>query len=96
MPIVLEGQAVADGDAIEVRLGYLLAEDAWGQGYASELVEAFVGWCRQHPPIASIVGGVARDNVASARVLTKSGFEQDGASNAGGEDLFRFNITAGR
>ncbi len=30
----------------EVRLGYLLAEPAWGKGFASELVRGFVGWCR--------------------------------------------------
>ena len=56
-----------------VRLGYLLAESAWGMGLASELVRGFVEWCRTGD-IASIVSGVARDNVASQRVLEKNGF----------------------
>jgi RimJ/RimL family protein N-acetyltransferase len=56
-----------------VRLGYLLSETAWGQGLASELVQGFVGWCRK-AEIASIMGGVERDNVPSQRVLQKNGF----------------------
>ena len=81
------------GAPIEVRLGYLLAEDAWGQGYASELVEGFVRWCRQHPPIASIAGGVARDNVASVRVLTKNGFQRDSTADVGDVNLYRLTLT---
>ena len=63
----------ADGGA-DVRLGYVLAEHAWGRGLASELLEGFVGWCRTRPEIASLTGGVDRSNPASARVLQKSGF----------------------
>ena len=69
-----------------VRLGYLLAESAWGKGLASELVRGFVEWCRT-VDIASIVSGVERDNVASQRVLEKNGFvlQQDKDDSA---DLF--------
>lgn len=53
-----------------VHLGYLLAEEAWGQGYASELVQGLV----RSLPGQEIRAGVSRDNPASARVLEKAGF----------------------
>jgi ribosomal-protein-alanine N-acetyltransferase len=57
-----------------VRIGYLLAESAWGQGFASELLEGFVDWCGT-ANISSVIGGVARENVASRRILEKNGFD---------------------
>lgn len=57
-----------------VRIGYMLAESAWGRGYGSELLKGFVDWCRT-VDISSIIGGVARDNLASRRVLEKNGFD---------------------
>lgn len=59
---------------VEVRIGYLLSEDVWGKGMASELVDGFVKWCHGQTSISSIVGGVAVDNLASRRVLEKNGF----------------------
>ncbi len=56
-----------------VRIGYMLAENAWGKGYASELLQGFIGWSRAMK-IASIIGGVERDNIASQRVMQKNGF----------------------
>ena len=47
------------GEGAELRLGYLLAESAWGKGFASELIMGFVEWCR-HAEVASITGGVGR------------------------------------
>ena len=60
-------------DARTVHLGDLLAEESWGKGYASELVQGLVGTSAGH----LLVGGVAADNPASARVLIKAGFEMD-------------------
>ncbi len=61
-------------DGVEVRLGYLLAEAAWGKGFATELVAGLIAWCRRQAGVTSIAGGVARDNPASKRVLEKNGF----------------------
>ena len=58
---------------IEVRLGYMLAKDSWGKGFATELIQGFVKWC-QGSPISTIIGGVERDNIPSQRVMEKSGF----------------------
>ena len=56
-----------------IRLGYLLSESVWGQGLASELVHAFVSWCRT-AAITLIVAGVGHENIPSQRVLEKNGF----------------------
>ena len=89
--MILSGeQSTAGGQ--DVRLGYLLSEGYWGRGFASELVSGFVEWSRRSN-VASIIGGVARDNVASIRVLTRNGFERvptDG--DATSEDLYRLNL----
>ena len=59
---------------VDVRVGYLLADQAWGRGLASELVAGLVEWCRARPLIRSLHGGVKSDNTASIRVLEKNGF----------------------
>lgn len=79
-----------DGVGVEVRVGYLLSEPTWGQGYASELIGGLVGWCRGRTAIYSLTGGVGRDNAASVRVLQKNGFHpvEDGEMEHQ-EQLFR-------
>lgn len=81
--ILFELAHAEDPLALEVRLGYLFAESAWGLGYASELVQGLVRWCQDQPTIRSISGGVALDNAASARVLTKNGFVAEGDPESG-------------
>ena len=65
----------SDGENMgkSIRIGYLLAEAAWGQGFASELLEGFVKWCRT-VEISLVIGGVARSNVPSQRVMERNGF----------------------
>jgi RimJ/RimL family protein N-acetyltransferase len=88
--ILFEAAAGDDTGGIDVRLGYLLAESAWGKGLASELIEGFVGWSRAEAAIRSLAGGVERDNVASTRVLEKNGFHpaEDEHSDSEGDRLF--------
>lgn len=59
---------------MELRIGYVLAEWAWGRGLATELVGGLVDWARARPVIRALSGGVAPSNEASARVLTANGF----------------------
>ncbi|HEY5626083.1 MAG TPA: GNAT family N-acetyltransferase [Dehalococcoidia bacterium] len=75
-----------------LRLEYLLGENSWGKGFASELVAGLIGWCRMRD-VASIAGVVSDDNPASARVLTKNGFREAPDDAAGpGERLYRLNL----
>jgi tellurite methyltransferase len=57
----------------DIHLGFLLGQSAWGKGYASELLARLV----LHVPKTGLrlLGGVGRENPASAHVLRKSGFQ---------------------
>ena len=76
-------------DGTEVRLGYFLAETSWGMGFATELVEGLVQWCRAQPGLRSLAGGVSADNPASRRVLEKNGFLLSESEGDGGEEILR-------
>jgi ribosomal-protein-alanine N-acetyltransferase len=81
-----------EGDAgPEVRLGYLLAESAWGRGLATELIHGLVEWSKD-AGIGSLVGGVARENVPSKRVLEKNGFVCTPESASASEQLFELRL----
>jgi RimJ/RimL family protein N-acetyltransferase len=91
--VILSVSSLHNAPAIRIRLGYLLGETCWGQGLASELVQGFVDWCRS-ARVGSIVAGVERNNVASRRVLQKSGFvRQPGDSNAE-QQFFELRLSA--
>lgn len=64
-----------DARSSDVLLGYLLAEEAWGEGLGSELVAGLVRWCEEAGFVASLAGGVDIENAASRRVLEKNGFK---------------------
>lgn len=62
------------GPGVDLRIGYLFAERAWGQGLASELVSGLIEWARTQPRIRRLTGGADPANRASVRVLEKCGF----------------------
>ncbi|WP_168797869.1 GNAT family N-acetyltransferase [Pacificoceanicola onchidii] len=74
-------------EAPTVHIGYLLAQSAWGQGYASELVAGLVEACQAHAPL-KLVGGVDLGNPASARVLLKAGFALEPEYSSGGTAIY--------
>ena len=71
--LILSESERSDG-ASDIRVGYVIAESAWGQGLATEVVAGLADWCRANGTIRSVVGGVADSSGASARVLQKNGF----------------------
>jgi RimJ/RimL family protein N-acetyltransferase len=54
-------------------IGYVLARDCWGQGYASEMAQAVVSWAIAQPEILRVWATCDCDNKASARVLENAG-----------------------
>ncbi len=92
--ILFESAAEDRTGGVDVRLGYVLAESAWGKGLASELIEGFAGWCRGEAGIRSLAAGVERHNPTSKRVLEKNGFrpikEEHGDSK--GDQLFELRL----
>mgnify|MGYP000256463622 CR=1 FL=1 len=57
-----------------VHIGYLLSEEYWGQGLASELLRSFIEEVSKIEPWSKLIGGVETSNAASANLLKKLGF----------------------
>jgi RimJ/RimL family protein N-acetyltransferase len=62
----------------EAEIGYEIAPDQWGRGYAGEAVAAIVGFGRDTLRVHRLTAWLVADNVASARVLEKNGFQLEG------------------
>ena len=54
-------------------VGYILAEQFWSHGYATEATRALVAWAEAQHSIARISATCHPDNVASAKVIEKAG-----------------------
>lgn len=57
----------------EADLGYVLAHNSWGQGYATEMAKAVVSWALQQPDIRRVWATCDCENIASASVLETAG-----------------------
>ena len=57
----------------EPEIGYVLGEKYWGHGYATEACRAVVGYLFEEG-FATIYIEAMKDNIASNRVIEKSGF----------------------
>lgn len=65
----------------EIELGYRYAKQFWGHGYASEAAEAILHYGFEKLGFQRIVGRVAPENIASARVLEKIGMKFEKMTN---------------
>jgi RimJ/RimL family protein N-acetyltransferase len=61
-----------------INLGYLLARDAWGEGYMAEAVDAVAAWFLLQPRVERVWATCDVENASSARVLAKAGFAYEG------------------
>ena len=59
-------------------IGYWLARPFWGQGIMTDAVGAFAKYAFEHFELERLTAHVFAENVASARVLEKNGFELEG------------------
>jgi RimJ/RimL family protein N-acetyltransferase len=59
-------------------LGYVLARDCWGQGYATEAGRAVVDWALTQAHLHRVWAVCDVDHRAAARVLEKLGMEREG------------------
>ena len=66
------GADLRDGSFPEI--GYWIAREHWGRGYATEAALAMRDWARRTFGCRAIVAGHFADNEASGRVLVKCGF----------------------
>ena len=66
-----------------VELGYGIAEEYRGLGYATEAVETILAWAFDQPGVNSVAAETEADNAASRRVLEKCGFVPAGEGREG-------------
>jgi ribosomal-protein-alanine N-acetyltransferase len=79
------------GDA-DFHLGYALVPEAWGKGYATELVQAGIPYFFANTNKPAVYAITSAGNIASQKVLLKSGFQHKGQTDEHGEMLELFYI----
>ena len=73
-------------------IGYGIAENYQGCGYATEAVSALVGWALNQPEVSCVTAETEEANIASQKVLKKAGFVPTGQVGEEGP-LFARRIT---
>ncbi|MCR5774136.1 MAG: GNAT family N-acetyltransferase [Lachnospiraceae bacterium] len=63
-------------DEHSAELGFLIAEDLWGQGYCKEACQGILTYCSEHFGITTAFARTSPDNIASLHVLSGLGFEE--------------------
>ena len=69
-------KGITDNGTTEI--GYGVAEDYQGCGYATEAVTALTDWALGQPHVGCVMAETDESNVASQRVLDKAGFAPTG------------------
>ena len=62
-------------ESSSTEIGYGISDDYQGCGYATEAVTAITEWALKQDKIYCVIAEVDKNNIASIRVLEKSGFE---------------------
>ena len=73
-------------------IGYGIADNYQGHGYATEAVSALADWAIKQPGVTCVTAETEESNIASQRVLQKSGFLPTGEIGEEGP-LFARRIT---
>ena len=74
----LMGMIVARVNPAKWELGFVLARRHWGRGYMTEAVKAVIEWAQRRGGIYRVWAVCDIDNIASARVMEKSGMRREG------------------
>ena len=86
------GLKPTDRGAGFVELGYTLHQKYWGKGIAGEMAKYLIAHAFTHTPVIEITAVTKPLNVASQRVLEKTGFTRRENIIRDGEELFFFRI----
>ena len=81
-------------DTNETEVGYLLSGEFWGKGYATEAASASVQFGKKDIGLKEIIGLTDPLNIASQRVLEKSGLTFTRRQIYFGMEMFRFSTQA--
>ncbi len=88
LAIVIDGQACStiavrpgQGDRrYSAELGYWIGRTYWGRGWMTRIVGSYVAWAMQTLPLYRVQATVLDTNPASATVLLRNGFVEEGVS----------------
>lgn len=76
----------------QIEVAYHFRKDRWGRGYATEVARACIAFGFERAGLDRIVGLVAPENAASARVLEKCGMHLVGPARHYDTDLIKYTI----
>ncbi len=76
----------------QAHIGYLLEEDYWGRGLASELLTGFITFASKQADWKGLIGGVEKANTASSHLLQKLGFVET-ADGDGSTTYYRYDLS---
>ncbi len=71
---VIGGAGLTVETAAVLELGYWVAREHWGRGYATEAAASLIGYAETTLGCARLEASYQKDNLASAHVLQKLGF----------------------
>jgi RimJ/RimL family protein N-acetyltransferase len=71
------GSVASIGAPAQVEIGWTLARDAWGQGYATEAALAVRDWARDGLRLARLISLIHPENSASIHVAEKLGEQHE-------------------
>jgi len=71
-----------------VHLGYVVAEPFWGKGYATEILISLIERLTELDEPITLLAGVDENNLASRKVLEKSGFYLSADESPNKSNLF--------
>lgn len=77
----------------EIEVGYALAKDFWGKGFAVEAAEACLQYGFNQLNLEKIVAVANPENIASRRVMEKLGMCFDYIGKFYGRDLVHYTVT---
>jgi len=77
----------------DIEIGYFLKRSAWGQGYATEVCKRLLQFAFQEVSLIEVVATVDERNIASKKVLEKSGLLDCGRARCYGKDSPIYRIT---
>ncbi|WP_289098017.1 GNAT family N-acetyltransferase [uncultured Pseudoalteromonas sp.] len=78
----------------DAHIGYLLAEQYWGQGLAFELLQGFINLAGTQSHWHKLIAGVDESNTPSIKLLKKLAFEKQ-ASKENGMLFYELNLNQG-
>lgn len=77
----------------DIEVGFFLKRSAWGKGYATEACRRIIRMAFEDSPLTQVVATFDPGNIASRKVLEKSGFVDRGTMRSYGEDGPSYRIT---